>query len=492
MPKKKINLLVLILLLAGALRLIGITHGFPFVFHPDEPTIVRSALGLRFFPNPKHFDWPHLYIYFNYFLYMVFAKFRDIIGSLGLKEVFTIFWNEEVIFYLLTRCLTAILGAATVIPVYLTAKNLFNKKIAIFSSLAFALIPFHVWHSHYSLSDAPMVFLLSWAMYFGTKILKEGKLLDYIFAGFFVGLSASTKYNGGLGALVVPLAYILRKAKEKKSVFNFKEISYMFLSGLTSVIGFVLGTPYSVLDFGTFSRKDGPKGALWQFSNVGSVSFPEHVLKFLTGLFYNLQEDFGYSILIGFLVIFGIVAYRVIKKREKDDDFSLGYVLIPAMFYIWYISGFDKNRSHYFMISYPFVAVSFGYFVQLILDRVNKEKFNRLIVAALFCVPLVSSINNTYTFVRGDTRNDLRSWLSINLQPEEKVIYNDRRVVDVIEDAGGVPYKGFPYIDKLDSAMVIVTDPEKNQIPINLVEVYQIPKDFKLGPKIGIYRYETN
>ncbi len=72
MLKKLINLLkankplVLIILLAFFVRVIGIWHSFPDIVHPDEPTIVRSALGVRFFPNPKHFDWPHLYIYANY------------------------------------------------------------------------------------------------------------------------------------------------------------------------------------------------------------------------------------------------------------------------------------------------------------------------------------------------------------------------------------------------------------------------------------------
>ena len=52
--------LFLILLLGLVLRVLGLRHGFPFIFHPDEPTVVRSALGVRFFPNPGHFDWPHL------------------------------------------------------------------------------------------------------------------------------------------------------------------------------------------------------------------------------------------------------------------------------------------------------------------------------------------------------------------------------------------------------------------------------------------------
>jgi len=41
------RLLLLILLGAVLFRFLGIMHGFPFVFHPDEPTVVRSALADR-------------------------------------------------------------------------------------------------------------------------------------------------------------------------------------------------------------------------------------------------------------------------------------------------------------------------------------------------------------------------------------------------------------------------------------------------------------
>ena len=142
-PKRKLEpnwILLLIILLGLILRLTGIQHGFPFIFHPDEPTIIRSALGIRFDPNPKHFDWPHLYIYINYFLYMLFAKFRSLLEAANLKNtlssVFPLIWNDDLIFYYLTRCLSAILGALTAIPLYLTSKNLFGKKAGILTALA--------------------------------------------------------------------------------------------------------------------------------------------------------------------------------------------------------------------------------------------------------------------------------------------------------------------------------------------------------------------
>src|SRR3989344_8309710 len=116
--------IVAVLLFALAVRLVGINHGFPFIFHVDEPAVVRSALGLRFDPNPGHFDWPHLYFYLNYFLYFLFIKFRAFLQILNLRaaveDIFPLLWRDPLIFYVISRSLSAIMGAFTVIPVYLT------------------------------------------------------------------------------------------------------------------------------------------------------------------------------------------------------------------------------------------------------------------------------------------------------------------------------------------------------------------------------------
>jgi len=269
-PKKKLEpnwILLLIILVGLILRLTGIQHGFPFIFHPDEPTIIRSALGIRFDPNPKHFDWPHLYIYVNYFLYMLFAKFRSLLGAMNLKNtlsnVFPLIWNDDLIFYYLTRCLSAILGALTAIPLYLTSKNLFGKKAGILTALAITIMPYHVWHSHYSLGDIPAAFLVSWALYYSSLIIKSSDKRNYILAGLFIGLSASIKYNGGLTALMVPVAHFLRifwTNKNEDKIKNFQriflgseDIKKLIFSGLFAFLGFLIGTPFALLDFKTFS-----------------------------------------------------------------------------------------------------------------------------------------------------------------------------------------------------------------------------------------------
>jgi 4-amino-4-deoxy-L-arabinose transferase-like glycosyltransferase len=390
----------LILLLAFALRLVGIRHGLPHIFHVDEPALVRAALGMRFEINPGHFDWPHLFTYANFFVYGIFAKFRDLMDLAGLRPllsgVFPLMWNDQVVFYLVSRIFAAILGALTVIPVYLAGKKLFNENIALFGALAMTVIPFHVRHSHYSLIDVPMTFFVAWALYFSVMIMFNKNFKYYLLAGLFVGLAASTKYNGGLVAITVVLAHFIRVFRTKEHVFGIKAVRNLLLSGVLAITGFVAGTPFALLDFKTFSRTDTPAGAFWQFTNVGSVDFLGRIENFMEVLFTasKFPSHMGYSLLIGAGIVVGVAVTDVIRRKATEVSLNVWILIISALFLILYISGFQKTRAHYFMPSYPFIALLAGYFAYGLFKWFDKTKRWMAIVAMIvfFGLPFIYSV----------------------------------------------------------------------------------------------------
>lgn len=509
--KKLDKVLLLILLLGLILRFVGINHGFPFIFHPDEPTIIRSALGIRFYPNPKHFDWPHLYIYTNYLLYMLFAKVRIILESIGLaKNIFKIFplaFNDSLIFYLITRCFTALLGVLTIIPVYLTGKVLFNKTIGLFSALTIAILPLHVWYSHYALSDVPMVFLLSWAMYFSARILKETKenlFKNYLWSGLFVGLSASTKYNGGACAIVVFITHLLRilasKTEKFWSISSFKKLT---LSGIFAILGFIIGTPYAALDFKTFSRIDGPKGAFWQFQNVGAVTPRNHLIKFIVDPTYKLSGDLGYTVMIGFILVLFLALFNLYKYKDFKKDSSLWFLILPILFFIWYISGFEKSRSHYYMIFYPFICIVFGYFVSYVLSLIESLKsfdsFKKNILKLSFLIlcftpPLFTVTEGVYTYARKDTRIMLYNWARENIPEGSDVIYFNNDVEFVLKALPIRYHEGGKYLFIHSSGYVV--DSESKQLffgrkfPPNFKQEISIDDTLRRGPIIRVFKIE--
>ena len=382
---KKTSLIVFVIIVALVVRLIGLDHGFPYIYHPDEPTIIRSALGIRFDPNPHHFDWPHLYIYLNYFVYMIFAKFRDIITAVGLKSQLTqiapLMYNDNLIFYLLSRTLSAVLGALTAIPLYLWTKKLTDKKTALFSATLLALTPLHVRNSHYALIDVPMLFFLCWALYFSTR--------SAILSGLFLGFSTSTKYNGILGGLFIGASLLLNKSKKIK-----QKVLGMLRLGLFTILGFIVGTPFAVLDFKTFTRTDGPQGALWQFTNVGKVGLTDQLGQFFDALLVKLPENLGYTAFAVFAVGTTILMYNLVKKQHRQVN--RGVLLAIAVFYIltFYVSGLNKNRSHYYLITYPFFLLTAGWTLGLLVDKFKSLPIKIVALSVILVPSLVMSIQN--------------------------------------------------------------------------------------------------
>jgi 4-amino-4-deoxy-L-arabinose transferase-like glycosyltransferase len=391
--------ITLIFLLALALRTIGIQHGFPFIFHIDEPAVVRSALAIRFNPNPDHFDWPHLYFYMNFFLFSGFAFIRKVIESIGLQgafsSVFPLMWNDHLIFYLLSRTLSAFLGALTVVPVFLTGRNLFGMKAGLLSALIFALLPFHVRHSHYALIDVPTTFFLSWALFFASNIFLRKKIDDYILAGLFIGFAASTKYNGGLAAVIVPLAHLARLIRTKEKHFSYDGIGFLILSGVSAFTGFALGTPYAILDYATFSRTDSAVGAYWQFTNVGKADLPQQISNFIRVMWEKIPANVGYTPLIIYWVGFFYALWSTFRKKLTELNLKLWFLYLPSLFLFFYISGFDKNRSHYYMVAYPFVAILAGLFLTELTERLKiRTILKAVLVTLVLLVPLYLSVWN--------------------------------------------------------------------------------------------------
>lgn len=448
--------LILIILIGLVLRLYAITYGFPFIFSVDEPALVRSATGIRFNLNPKHFDWPHLHFYLTFFVFTLVYLIRGIFQVLSLQpfisSLFPLLWKDPLIFYFVARVFNAFLGTLTIIPVYLIGKKLFTEKVALFSALALCLFPYHVYNSHFALIDVPMTFWFTWSIYFSVLIMLEGKVKWYVLAGIFAGLSASTKYNGGFAVFIILLAHVLCLRREK--LLNFtglksKFTKFLFISAFFSILAFFIGTPYALLDFKTFKRDDGPKGAFWQFENVGKVDSDKYFKQLVNVLTEKVNVDFGYSNLILFEIF---ILYFLFSKKSTEKVF----ITLPGVFYFLYITSFDKNRIHYYILTFPFICLMVGYLFDKLyeLDLKSFFKDNRLftsftklslltnkklrfgvLFSLVFLPPLYFSLKYDYLLSQADTRNQAADFLEKNVPKDQLIVYSGRDLDVVMENS---------------------------------------------------------
>ncbi len=437
--------------LALLIRFWGITYGFPIIFNIDEPSFVRSVIGLRFSLNPNRFDWPHTFMYINFVFYMLFYYFRVIVQFFGLRSflesIFPILWHDPIIFYFISRVIAATVGALTVFAVFLLISEVTkSRKLGLYSSLLFAFIPFHVYESHLALLDVPMTFFVVLGAYFSAKLLREYTLKNFILSGVFYGLAFGTKYNAlfyfMFTALVV-FYYNFKKFKNSllktnsllanfieltKNILSLKNIQNYFYFIVSFLFAYLITNPTVITNFKLFWSNKYGRGFLFVFQNAGSKTWLEYPLSLYNNFVTESISAFGLGVYIFFIL--GFILFLFFNFRSKK---AVLLITLPLFTYL-YISKKDRSPPHYFIFVYPLIV---GYVV-LLIDmvssfiskellylkiRINKNMVFLFIFYSIFSFSFFKSIKHSYLLSRPDTRNLAYSWLKKNVTRQDQIYY---------------------------------------------------------------------
>lgn len=239
--------LVLIVLVAFALRLWGLPFGLPYIIQPDEPSVEMRALHMWLTgdPNPHYFVYPSLY----YDLQALWAAMVGHIAGLLSPDLPRHPLLHLPFYYLAGRVLTAIIGALTVVVTYLIGRTL-NVRLGLIATLFLAVAAQHVQQSHYITVDAPTALFTALTALFAVRALRgEGSRREIILAGLCAGLAAGTKYNAGVALLLPLTAALLARASSWRW-----RLGMGALAGLVAGAAFLLTTPFALLDPAPFLR----------------------------------------------------------------------------------------------------------------------------------------------------------------------------------------------------------------------------------------------
>ena len=442
-----------IFLLALLLRVLGTSYGFPAILNIDEPSFVRSVIGLRFNLDPNRFDWPHTHLYINFILYTLFYYFRVFLQILNLRpyieSVLPIIWHDPIVFYFISRIVNAFIGALTVIPVFLSSVILLkSRKLALMSALLFSFIPFHVYDSHLALLDTPMAFWVAWFLYFSLRIIKNPTTRNFILSGIFMGLAFGTKYNAFFYYFIWGLCVLYSAFKypiwEKSGMLHFKNfklgvnllfsaryLKRYFLHFLSFLGAYVITNPTVVTNFDLFWSSKYGRGFLFQFGNVGTLDWSEYPNSLLENLYYQSVGDYGYTLYI--FIALAMALFIFFNYRTKVNYLT---ALFPLLMYL-YISKKERNPSHYFLFLYPLLAIFVTSFLKDLSNYIAsyvvrfstagskkvKEYVLYIIFILLMISPVYESLLIVYRFVRPDTRVMAYEWLQENLTKEDRLYY---------------------------------------------------------------------
>ena len=326
--------------------------------------------------------------------------------------------------------LPALYGALMVFPVYHMGRDLFNKKVGLFSALFVALIPIHIGGSHgssLSLFDHDsFLFLLSALLFmFIIKSLRtENKDKTLIF-GALAGMVLGAIYLTWTAArffFIILMAYlaiqflfdIIRMDKQIKSYLSII---------MTSVIAFIIALPYMMireemyafpfilLGFSLvifFVKETNLKWNLpWLISipaigavlsaflsyiyliSAGILSAPIPAFSVLSNMIfgsgiygskisttiaeagaYNISQTvMSFGIALYWFAILGLILYFYQARKDKFQIHNIFFVTI-AIVYLW----LSTTAGRFVNDLIPFVAILSAYFIFSVIDKINYKE----------------------------------------------------------------------------------------------------------------------
>lgn len=411
-----------LLVVTLGLRLWGIKQGLPYSYNVDEAThfVPRAIAFFSHDLNPQYFLNPPGY---SYLLHIVFELW---FGS-G-DAVSRAFATDPTSVFVVARVLAAVLGTIAVWLTYLAGERLFGRAVALLGAAIFAFAFLPNFYSHLALNDTPTLAPVALSLYGISGVLRRGWTRDYVISGVGIGLAAATKYTGGITLLCLLGAAACDGAGGATLVALRRTVLALGLA----LAAFVIGNPYSLVDFSAFQS-----GVSMQASLAGGQEPVKLGTTAASGSAYYIWT-FTWGLGWGpSLAALGGSALLLVRRR-----LSTALVLLPApIVFILFMGNQQRFFGRWLMPIFPIVALLGAYgTVELVRWLVFARRVSPMLAAAVATVVLLAQsvttvVHNDAVLSRPDTRNLARAWMVANVPAGAKVVVEpvvaDNWAVDV-------------------------------------------------------------
>jgi len=393
--------LAVVLAVALVLRLWNLSFGLPDWYHPDEPLKAREVSRMA------GGDLHPSYLYHPTFMHYASAavlRLQYAVGGVPLGE-------QEAV--RVGRVVVAAMGTGTVLLTYVLGRVVGGGFVAVVAAALLAVAPLHVVCSHYLKEDVPMTFWAVATVLASLRIVSRGRTRDYFLAGLLAGLTAGTKYIGILFVGVPWLAHRERpavpEAAEAAPRRTIPPLVRVALAG--AVAGFLLTTPYALLDWWRFGEGVGHTGGnvLTGMADIAIMPLP-----------YLWTFHFWRSIVPGLGLVPTLLALGgfVIALRRREPAARLLTTVVFVLYTVVESSPYKPppNAERYVVPLLPFLSILCAQML-LVLEERMTVRWPRaahaalgLVLAATIGFPLADTVALDRAMA-ADTREAARDWL---------------------------------------------------------------------------------
>ncbi len=263
--------------------------------------------------------------------------------------------------------------------------------------------PTSVANSRFITPDTYVVFWELVTLLAATLIFQQGKTWHYVLAGLSVGFTASSKYNGALIMLCVVTAHFLRYGWS--GIRDYR----LYLSALLSIVGFILVTPFSILDYQSFLHDLKFEA---QHYSAGHAGMEGNALIWYGSYLWKREG------VVSLLALVQVI--RGLYLRSKATIL----LSIFAAAYFAFISSYVVRNDRTILPAIPFmILLSSILAVDLFGAKFFDSKSPRAIVKVLvftlafvvLVTPLWNTVDTSIQLTTVDSRTTARLWINSNL-----------------------------------------------------------------------------
>ncbi len=424
----------------------GLDYGLPYSFYPDESDKVMEpirAIAASGDLRPNHYLYPTFWLYCLALALRLAAGLGPPTADLGPLESPTYVYGT-------IRAVTAVVGALSVIPLFLVARRI----LTVFGSPQAHLC---------ALVAAGFLALrfLILALYFALRIVDDGRTRWYLLAGLATGLASGAKYPSATFALAIVAAHLARTSpsirladsdprsgipqrgtlgetggrQPVQLVSSALVDRRLWLAGLATIASFLATSPFIVLDWPRF-RADfasqasrvlsrGPVGDLGSSGPLAPILYVPDVL------------GWGLDLPVAVLAALGLgwVAWTVTRlawvhrPEARPARYAAVLLVYPLVTYVFSWSWQDRF-ARYVVPLVPFACILAGlglaWLMRALARRSIAAEHVTAIGMAVGVAALLWQADGVVRFdvllTHPDTRTIAAQWMAPNIPPDQPVL----------------------------------------------------------------------
>lgn len=384
-----------VLLIVAALpRLIALRYGLPHVYNADEPHVVNMAVSLAGSLRPFSFKYPTLWPTVLAGFYGAWFVFWSGFGLLrGPMDFAAKYAFAPGGFYLIARALST---ACQLGGLAWLAREEKGREGSLwpFGAAVLAFSPLLIDLAHAAKPDSIMVLFMCGAWITALRFQSNGRRGWLLASALLAGLACSSQYTAAPAGLIVPLAWLLQADGPAP-------IAWLFQAGLVAAFGFILGTPFSVLDATRFLADWNDNSAREGFAPHEAVEIGRQVAR-------NLWWFGGEGSLGGAAAVLGLGL-----TARRDWKRAVLFAVPIAAYIVLLAPHLDGANARYILAVFPGLALLAGEGFSLL---AGKPAWRRALVLALALAPGVFLCwRYDAALLLPDTRAQSTEWLNANV-----------------------------------------------------------------------------